>query len=87
MDAAARRGLALYEDQLKALLEPQYIGQFVAIHTDTGEYRVASTSGEAMRAMHQLHPDGQVLLHQIGPAASGSGLAARMLGTRLLAKK
>lgn len=86
LDEATRRALALYEAKLKAVLEPLHNGEFVAIHPDSEEYSVASTSGDAMRAMFQLHPEGQVLLHLIGPAPADSGLAARMLGTRLLAR-
>ena len=87
MDEATRRGLALYEARLKAHLEPDCNGQVVAIHPDSEDYVVAETSGEAMRAMYARHPDGQVLLHVIGPTSPASGLAARILGTRLLARK
>lgn len=86
MDEATRRGLALYETRLKAILEPKYNGQVVAIHPDTEDYLVAQTSGEAMRAMHRRQPEGQVLLHVIGPVSADSGLAARVLGTRMLAR-
>jgi len=67
-------------------LEPQHNGEFVAIHPDSEDYVVAPTSGDAMRAMYRRHPEGQVLLHLIGPAPADSGLAARMLGARLLAR-
>ena len=86
MDEATRRGLALYETRLKPLLEPMQNGQVVAIHPDSEDYVVAPTSGDAMRAMYQRHPEGQVLLHLIGTASADSGLAARILGTRLLAR-
>lgn len=87
MDEATRRALALYEARFKSVLEPQHNGQFVAIHPDSEEYVVAPTSGDAMRAMYRRHPEGQVLLHLIGPASAESGLAARMLGTRLAARR
>ena len=86
MDEATRRGLALYETRLKPLLEPSHNGQVVAIHPDSEDYLVAATSGDAMRAMYARHPEGQVLLHIIGTVSADSGLAARMLGTRLLAQ-
>jgi len=82
----APRCLALYETRLKPLLEPMQNGQVVAIHPDSEDYVVAPTSGDAMRAMYQRHPEGQVLLHLIGTSSADSGLAARMLGTRLLAR-
>lgn len=86
MDEATRRALALYEARFKSALEPHHNGEFVVIHPDSEDYVVAPTSGDAMRAMYRRHPEGQVLLHLIGPAPAGSGLAARMLGTRLVAR-
>ena len=86
MDEATRRALALYESRFKSALQPQHNGEFVAIHPDSEDYVVAPTSGDAMRAMYRRHPEGRVLLHLIGPAPADSGLAARMLGTRLVAR-
>ncbi len=39
-----------------------------------------------MRAMYARHPDGQVLLHVIGPVSAASGPAVRVLGTRTLVR-
>ena len=86
IDEATQRGLILYENRLKLVLEPAYNGQVVAIHPNSEDYFVAQTSGGAMRAMHNRHADGQVLLHVIGTVSADSGLAARMLGTRRLAR-
>lgn len=74
-----QRGLAIYETRLKALLEPAHLGEVVAIHVDTGEYAVAASSPDALRAMRRLQPSGLLFLYTIGPAED-LGLARRMSG-------
>lgn len=73
---AAERGLVIY-DHLKAFLEPAHLGEVVAIHVDTGEYAVAASSPDALRAMRRLQPSGLLFLYTIGPAED-LGLARRM---------
>lgn len=78
-------GLAIYETKLKPLLEPQEDGKFVAIHVDTEDYAVASSSGRAMRALLQRHPvDGRMVIRKIGPEPE-YGLLARMIAGELMA--
>ena len=78
-------GLDIYETKLKPLLEPQEDGKFVAIHVDTEDYAVASSSGRAMRALLQRHPvDGRMVIRKIGPEPE-YGLLSRMIAGELLA--
>lgn len=73
------RGLAIYEQNLKTLLEPTQNGRFVAIHVDSKDYEVARTSADAMRAMLKRHPiDGKLVIRTIGDEPE-YGLAARIL--------
>jgi len=74
----ARRGRALYEAQLKAVLEPEYNNRLVAIHPDSGEYVVADPTGNAMRAIRKSRPQGRLYLTKIGPEPE-YGPAARIL--------
>ena len=74
----ARRGRALYEAQLRAVLEPEYNNRFVAIHPDSGEYAVADSTGNAMRAIRKSRPQGRLYLTKIGPEPE-YGLTARIL--------
>ncbi len=78
LDELTRRGLAVYETRLRALLEPDSNGQFVAIHPATADYAVASSSGDALRAMHRKRPGAQFLVLKIGPEPE-HGLASRLL--------
>lgn len=52
----AQRGRALYKAKLKVVLEPEYNNRFVAIHPDSGEYVVADSTGNAMRAIRKSRP-------------------------------
>ncbi len=52
---------------------------------DTGEYAVARSSGEAMRAMRRRHPaDGRLYVRKIGSEPEW-GLAARILTSDMIA--
>lgn len=72
-----RRGLEIYEGRLKPLLEPDHLGEVVAIHVDSGDHAVAASSPEAMRAMRRIHPSGLLFLYAIGPSPD-YGLARHM---------
>lgn len=39
-NGVAERGTRIYEDRLRALLEPQHNGKYVVIDVDTGEYEL-----------------------------------------------
>ncbi len=60
------RGKAFYDLRLKALLEPQFVGQFVAIEPDSGQYFVGKNTLETMRKAWAALPDAQVYLVRIG---------------------
>ena len=81
----SRQGLALYGAKLKALLEPQYNEQFVAIHVDTEDYAVGRTSSAATQALLKRHPiDGRLVVRKVGPEPE-YGLAARLLMGEMMA--
>ena len=75
----SRRGLTLYEEQLRAILEPRDNGKVVAIDVDTGDYAVADTSPAAMRMMLQRNPEATLVMRTIGPERR-HGVVARALG-------
>lgn len=64
------RGEAIYASKLRAILEPQDRGRFVAIDVETEDYEVADEAHEASDRLHERHPAAQVLVERIGyPAA------------------
>ena len=81
LDPVSLRGLAIYQESLKSLLEPEHNGEAVAIHVDTGEYAVARNHTLALRALlERFEPDGKVVTLTIGPpTAADFDMAYRML--------
>lgn len=84
VDELTQRGLAIYNHKLKAVLEPEYNNQFIAIHADSEDYTIADSTGNAMRAMRKIHATGRLLLMKIGPEPE-YGLAARILASDMIA--
>lgn len=76
-EEVTERGTAVY-DQLRSSLEPALDGQFVAIHTQSGDYALGRSTAAAMRAIRKLHDHGPLFLRKIGSEPE-YGLAARLL--------
>src|SRR4051812_3110702 len=60
------RGLEIYEQKLKPLLEPEQNGRKVAICVENGDYEVADTTAEAILKLEQRHPDAYFLIAEVG---------------------
>jgi hypothetical protein len=84
LEERMQRADALYQDKLKAILEPEYNNKFIAIEPDSGEYAVADSTGNAMRAMHSRFPTQPLLLKKIGPEPEYD-LAARIFASDMRA--
>jgi hypothetical protein len=72
-EEAARLGEAIYEQHLKARLEPACKGQIVAIHLPSQEYFLGSSILEAADRLRQKHPTaacGEVYARAIGERAA-----------------
>lgn len=78
LSQAAQRGRAIYETSLRAILEPAENNRFVAIHTESGAYTVANSTGEALRQMRGTQPQGRLYFTKIGTEPE-YGLSARIL--------
>jgi len=62
----AEQGQQFYASQLRNKLEPQHIGQFVAIHPETGAYFLGQTGTEALSKAHRMMPAAQFYLKRVG---------------------
>ena len=77
----ARLGRELYESRIRALVEPANMGRYIAIHVDSGDYRVANSTGQAARDIRKVHPpDGRLYMRKIGDEPEYE-LAARVLAS------
>jgi hypothetical protein len=50
------RAKRIYAEQLRALLAPQHLDQFVAIEPDSGEYFLGDTFDEAVKSARTKYP-------------------------------
>lgn len=84
LSEAAQKGLTLYQEKLKTLLEPEQNGRAVALHVDTGEYVIADTLSEARREMRRRYPNpaGRILSRTIGPEISDALLQRLLSGNK-----
>jgi hypothetical protein len=75
------RGKQIYDEKLKAVLEPEQIGRYVAIDPETERYFLGDTSAEALVAAHGALPDSRFYLARVGYKAAhtigGYGLSRR----------
>lgn len=78
----AARGKAIYEQQLRAKLEPEQRGKFLIIDIESGDYEVDSDEFAASRHADAKHPDGAFFGMRVGHRSSGTIGAAGKAPTR-----
>ncbi|MCX6365931.1 MAG: hypothetical protein NTX57_04395 [Armatimonadetes bacterium] len=61
------RAHQIYEEQLRAFLEPKHLGKVIAIHPGTGEYVIGETRKAAGMALWERFKDGSIVVFRIGP--------------------
>ncbi len=69
-DDLAENGQRLYDERLRALLEPDHEGEFVAIDPDTERYFLGPTGLDALRAGRRELPDHLFYLLRVGHEAA-----------------
>ena len=65
----ARRGIALYDDQIRPRVEKGNRGKVVAIDVETGDFEVAQDTLSASDRLLARHPDAQTWFVRIGHRA------------------
>lgn len=74
----ADRARRIYDQQLRATLEAQHAGQFVAVEPESGDFFLADTFDAAVAAARDAHPARPPHVMRVGhPAAlyiGGAGL-------------
>ncbi len=81
MDRLSTMGRALYNEKLKAILKPEFNGQDVAIHLNTGGYEVGKRASRPALTLRKRHPEGgMIMITDVGPPRPedmGHGMGAR----------
>ena len=69
-DELAESGQRLYDERLRALLEPEHEGEFVAIEPESERYFLGQTGLAALRAGRRELPDKLFYLLRVGSDAA-----------------
>lgn len=69
-DDLAESGQRLYDERLRAVLEPEHEGEFVAIDPETERYFLGRTGLAALRAGRKELPDKLFYLLRVGHDAA-----------------
>lgn len=79
-DAFVARGQNLYDEKLRAALEPSHDGRFVAIEPESGRYFLGDTGTAALVAARRAMPHSLFFLTRVGRRAAHSvgGHASRI---------
>lgn len=81
MSKVTTAGKRFYETHLKAVLEPQENGKFVAIEPESEKYFVGATAVEALTKSREQFPDKIFFLARVGfPSAYKIGGYGRRIG-------
>ena len=62
----ASEGQQIYSSHLRSRLEPLHVGEFVAIHPESGSYFLGATGTEALSKAHAAMPAAQFYLKKVG---------------------
>lgn len=65
-----RRGQQIYDERLKALLDPAHREQFVAIEPESGDYFLGETLSEAAAAAEKAYPQRRTYIVRVGYSAA-----------------
>lgn len=71
----AERGRNLYEEHIKALIDPGHYGKFVVIDLETGDYEIDKRHISAIKKLRQRRPGALTYGIRVGfPSAYRSGI-------------
>ncbi len=65
-----KKGREIYERKLRAILEPEHHGEYVAIEPESGDYYLGRTMSEAYEKAIREHPDKRFYLVRVGHRAA-----------------
>lgn len=68
--SVAERSRRIYDERLRAALESEHPGRFVAIEPDSGDHFLADTLDEAVRSARTKHPNRLSHVVRVGHSAA-----------------
>jgi len=70
IEAFVQRAEAIYHSQLRAMLEPEHLNEFVAIEPESGDYFLGRTLSDAMSQARRAHPNRLAHAMRVGHKAA-----------------
>lgn len=70
-EEVAARGRAIYEQQIRAKVEPEHTGKFLVVDVETGEYELDEDDVAAMKRAAAKHPSDVLYGMRIGYRTMG----------------
>lgn len=65
-----RRGKEIYEREIRARVEPEHEGEFLAVDTETGAWMLGKDGLTATRGLREREPEAVVCLLRVGYATA-----------------
>ena len=63
-------GQSMYDDRLRSVLEPDHVGEFVAVEPLSGRYFLGQSATAALVAARDAMPQSQFFLTRVGRSAA-----------------
>ena len=57
VEEVAKRGEAIYQEQIKPLVDPLYFGEFLVVDVDTGDYEIGKRMIIASKKLRERRPE------------------------------
>ncbi len=69
-DDLLERGMGIYEERLKSLLEPEHKGEMLAVEVESGDYFLGRTATEAYKKAKEEYPGREFAFLRVGARAA-----------------
>ena len=66
VEETASLGDEIYERDIRPHVEPEHIGEVIAIDVDSGDYALADSASAAAKCLRERRPEAQVWLMRVG---------------------
>ena len=66
VEETASLGDQIYERDIRPHVEPEHVGEVIAIDVDSGDYALADSASAAAKRLREGRPDAQVWLMRVG---------------------
>ena len=66
VEETASLGDEIYERDIRPHVEPEHIGEVIAIDVDSGDYALADSASAAAKRLRERRPEAQVWLMRVG---------------------